>query len=140
MDERPGGGLQADLARYCGVARPSVSDWFRGETKTLKAATLILAAEYLGVRPRWLLDGVGPMRDQGAPAAPAPTAPTLGEALEVLGIALAAAPPDMREAAAANLAGLARAGGQGPWTGLVLQLLQAGAAGGAEPVKRQRAA
>lgn len=61
LDAKPGA-TQAELARYCKTKPPSVSDWFRGETQTLKAQSLILAAEYLGVRARWLLDGTGPMR------------------------------------------------------------------------------
>lgn len=54
---------QADLARACEAKPASVSDWFTGETKELKAKSLVLAAELLGVRARWLLDGTGPMKD-----------------------------------------------------------------------------
>jgi len=52
---------QANLARWCGVRGPSVSDWFSGETKELKAETLLKASEYLNVMARWLLDGTGPI-------------------------------------------------------------------------------
>lgn len=80
---------QAELARYCGAKGPSVSDWFTGETKTLKAQSLVLAAEYLEVRPRWLLDGRGPMADgdlQAPPARPAlsPNAEYLAGVLDKL--------------------------------------------------------
>jgi transcriptional regulator with XRE-family HTH domain len=54
---------QSDLARACGVKQPSVHAWLSGRTKTLKAATLLKAAKYLGVTPRWLAEGFGPMRE-----------------------------------------------------------------------------
>lgn len=54
--------IQADLVKACGVKGSSVSNWFSGETKRLKAESAILAADYLRVRPRWLIDGTGPMR------------------------------------------------------------------------------
>jgi transcriptional regulator with XRE-family HTH domain len=63
------GGSQADLARYCGKRAPSVSGWFTGETKSLKADSLVLAAEYLGVRAHWLLTGKGPMEGNDDQAA-----------------------------------------------------------------------
>ncbi len=50
---------QAGLARACGVKPPSVSDWINGKTKTIEAANLINAAEYLGVRAKWLATGKG---------------------------------------------------------------------------------
>lgn len=56
----------ADLARAAGVKPPSVSDWFTGNTKSLKAVPLIKAAEYLGVSPLWLATGEGPMRPMTA--------------------------------------------------------------------------
>lgn len=52
---------QAALARHCKVKPPSVSDWFSGETKTLAAESLLLAADYLKVRAEWLSSGKGPM-------------------------------------------------------------------------------
>lgn len=85
---------QAGLARYCSAKPPSVSDWMRGETKTLKAQSMILAAEYLGVRARWLLDGSGPMsQTQGTAATSAPAtvaAPQIDVALQVVLDAIAA--------------------------------------------------
>lgn len=122
---------QAELARYCGAKAPSVSDWFRGETVTLKASSLVLAAEYLGVRARWLLDGKLPMHD-GGHVEPKPS--SLATCLDALAAALAAAPASSREALALNLAGWARDGGRGPWQQVVQALLD-GASG-----KQRRAA
>lgn len=53
------------LAAACGVKPPSVSDWLNGETRTMEASNLIAASEFLKVRPKWLADGVGHMRDDG---------------------------------------------------------------------------
>lgn len=84
LDEKPGAS-QAELARYCKTKGPSVSNWFTGETRTLKAQSLVLAAEYLDVRPRWLLDGKGPMRYEIRSAnAAATTPPPLADALPVV--------------------------------------------------------
>lgn len=51
---------QAELARRCGVRRPSVADWVSGKTKSLAGENLVKAAEALGVLPRWLATGFGP--------------------------------------------------------------------------------
>lgn len=56
------GAIAADLARACGIKPPSVSAWLSGETKTLKAATAMRAAEFLGVNQLWLTEGKGPKR------------------------------------------------------------------------------
>ena len=56
------GGSQAELSRACGVSSASVADWFNGETKTLKAASLLAASRYLSVRPEWLQTGTGSMQ------------------------------------------------------------------------------
>lgn len=75
-------GSQAELARHCKTSAASVSNWFTGETKTLKAQSLVLAAEYLSVRPRWLLDGRGPMRlDPESESVVSSEPPTLAAAL-----------------------------------------------------------
>lgn len=58
MSQKPGA-TQAELARACKVAAPSVAGWFSGRTKTLKAKSLRAAAAYLGVDIDWLADGVG---------------------------------------------------------------------------------
>ncbi|MBL0720210.1 helix-turn-helix domain-containing protein [Piscinibacter sp. Jin2] len=56
---RKPGTSQAGLAAYCGVKAPSVSQWFSGETKTLKSSSLRKAAEYLGCSRDWLETGLG---------------------------------------------------------------------------------
>ncbi|KAK6032456.1 putative repressor protein C2 [Ostertagia ostertagi] len=53
-------GWRADLARYCGVAAASVSDWTTGQTKKLRGDMLLKVAEFFKVNPRWLNDGKGP--------------------------------------------------------------------------------
>ena len=53
------GATQADLARHCGVRGPSVSNWFTGESKTLKADSLRRAAAFLKVDRDWLATGNG---------------------------------------------------------------------------------
>jgi transcriptional regulator with XRE-family HTH domain len=54
---------QTELAAICGVKPPSVNDWLTGKSKRMDGVHLIKAAEFLGVRPKWLAMGVGPMRD-----------------------------------------------------------------------------
>lgn len=61
------GGSQADLARACSVSSASVADWFSGQTKTLKAGSLLAAARYLKVRPEWLQTGLGAMHPDQEP-------------------------------------------------------------------------
>lgn len=55
--------LGKDLAKACGVAPASVSDWRNGETQTIEGLNLIKAAEFLNVRAKWLADGTGSMRE-----------------------------------------------------------------------------
>ena len=50
----------ADLAKAAGISGSSVSDLLSGQSKTMKARTLLLAAQLLEVRPWWLLEGKGP--------------------------------------------------------------------------------
>ena len=102
---------QAELARYCVTSAPSVSDWFTGETKSLKAKSLVMAAEYLGVRARWLLDGAGSMQVLGH-AQPVLRPLILPQALNVLGQELARdLAPDVRQDIADTLAKLAMRSG-----------------------------
>ena len=51
------------LAEACSVAAASVSDWRSGKTQTIEGSNLLKAAEFLGVRAKWLAEGLGPMRD-----------------------------------------------------------------------------
>ena len=98
---------QAELARYCATKGPSVSDWFTGETKSLKAQSLVMAAEYLEVRPRWLLDGAGPMKATGPQWRPPAPALTLPDALPVVLDAMAKLPPARRVSVRAQFEQLA---------------------------------
>lgn len=52
---------QADLARATGAKPPSVSAWFSGETKSMKADTAAKAAQLYGCNPMWLSTGIGPV-------------------------------------------------------------------------------
>lgn len=52
---------QADLVRATGAKAPSVSAWFSGETKSMKAATAAKAAQLYGCNPHWLATGEGEM-------------------------------------------------------------------------------
>lgn len=61
LDAKP-----ADLARACGIKPPSVSAWMSGDTKSLKAATAIRAAQFLKVNQLWLTEGRGPKRGPAA--------------------------------------------------------------------------
>ena len=119
---RPGA-TQAGLARHCNVRPPSVSDWLRAETVELKASSLVKAAEYLGVRARWLLDGSGPMRNDGNQQEHA--APSLEQALRRLGAELAMGMDDeAREDVADALHKLAMRRGSDRDQALVLHLLR----------------
>ncbi|GAB3755070.1 S24 family peptidase [Lysobacter olei] len=62
---------QADLARLAGVKPPSVSDWFSGQTKSLRGKSLLAVASALNVNPTWLDTGRGPMRPSGTASQPA---------------------------------------------------------------------
>jgi transcriptional regulator with XRE-family HTH domain len=53
---------QVDLARACGIKPPSVNDWVTGKTKTIEGSNLLNAAAFLQVNPKWLAEGIGPMR------------------------------------------------------------------------------
>ena len=53
---------QEGLARSCQVTPAAVSQWVSGQTKNLRLENLFSAADYLGVEPRWLATGEGPMR------------------------------------------------------------------------------
>lgn len=61
------GKTKAGLARFCGVAPSSVTQWCNGRTKSLDAAPAVLASMYLGVQPLWLVSGSGPKKDFRGP-------------------------------------------------------------------------
>lgn len=43
------GKSKIELARYCGVSHPSVTNWFNGRTKELTSSNAMKAAVFLGV-------------------------------------------------------------------------------------------
>ena len=55
------GKSKIELARFCGVSHPSVSNWFNGKTKELSASNALRAALFLGVNVEWLTTGKGSM-------------------------------------------------------------------------------
>lgn len=63
-------GWQAELARHCNVAPPSVADWLSGKTKSLDGSNLLKVALFFGVSPDWLATGKGPRHV--LPASPGP--------------------------------------------------------------------
>lgn len=54
-------GLYAKIARACKIAAPSVSNWFRGESKSMERsnAEAICAAFAPHINPAWLAEGKG---------------------------------------------------------------------------------
>lgn len=50
------------LARACNIKPPSVSDWLSGRSRSMDGGNLIDAADFLNVRPKWLIKGIGPKR------------------------------------------------------------------------------
>lgn len=64
----------ADLARATGAKAPSVHKWVHGQTKNIRGANLVAAAQLLEVNEAWLADGHGPKKRHAAPASwPFPT-------------------------------------------------------------------
>jgi transcriptional regulator with XRE-family HTH domain len=55
---------KAGLAKAAKITAASISQWFDGSTKNIKADALLRAAKYLGVSPSWLASGSGEMLDQ----------------------------------------------------------------------------
>lgn len=53
---------QVALAKACGVHPVSINDWVHGRTQTIEGTNLLKAAAFLEVNPRWLAEGLGPMR------------------------------------------------------------------------------
>lgn len=51
----------ADLARALNISRASVSGWLTGDSKSMKAAHLLNAAQWLSVSAVWLESGKGPI-------------------------------------------------------------------------------
>ncbi|MBU9382078.1 helix-turn-helix domain-containing protein [Burkholderia gladioli] len=55
--------LKKDLAKAAKVSSSAVTLWYSGSTEQLKAESLFGLARYLKVRPEWLRDDAGAMRD-----------------------------------------------------------------------------
>lgn len=57
--------VQARMADACSVSRPSVSDWFKGDTKLPASDVMLRLCDYLGVNPYWLVLGKGAKEPNG---------------------------------------------------------------------------
>lgn len=64
------GRTKAELARACKVKPSSVSEWFSGESKSLRGTSALRAAEFFGVNALWLALGEGPQRPPESPQRP----------------------------------------------------------------------
>jgi len=53
----------AELARFCGVSRATVTDWRNGKTKTIEGDNAINVAKFFGVRSDWVQNGKGKKRE-----------------------------------------------------------------------------
>lgn len=58
---RERGMTKAALARACKIERASITEWTNGKTKDPKIQPFFLACDALGIRPRWLALGEGPI-------------------------------------------------------------------------------
>ncbi len=103
------GVTQADLVRAVGVKSASVSNWFTGETKTLRAETLLGVSNFLRVPPAWLAgsDAREPDWNETGNAipdtqiqAPSSVPASIAQLLEGLALALSLADPGSRATAA----------------------------------------
>ncbi|SDV47931.1 Cro/C1-type HTH DNA-binding domain-containing protein [Chitinasiproducens palmae] len=74
--------LKKDLARAANVSSSAVTLWYKGSTEQLKAESLFGLARYLRVRPEWLRDNVGPMRDSKSQESVEPAFAALSPAAE----------------------------------------------------------
>jgi transcriptional regulator with XRE-family HTH domain len=119
---------QADLARACGVKAPSVNGWLSGKSKFLRGENLLKAASRLGVSPKWLAEGRGPMRlaagEQPPADEPAARPVELAHALPVFLEAVAQAPQASR-AELAQVLGLLVTTGSALYAQRVTELLTA---------------
>lgn len=117
---------QRALAAAVGISPVSVNDWVSDRTKTIEGANLLKAAAFLGVSPKWLAEGKGPMRPtDGAcdPPTPPETVPiTLEPALQLVLEALRQTPAASRSELAQVL-GLLVATGAATYAQRVTELL-----------------
>lgn len=50
----------AHLAKFCGIARATVTDWRNGKTKTIEGSSAYKVAAYFGnIEPQWVQNGTG---------------------------------------------------------------------------------
>ena len=59
---------KAGLAKAANVRPASVTDWFKGRTKTLTYENAVKAAAYLDVNAEWLINGTGDMHSPSVEA------------------------------------------------------------------------
>lgn len=76
--------VQAELVRYTGASKGTVSQWFTGNTQAISYEYLVPAARYFDVSIEWLGSGKGAMEPQAIKQdqkmyGDAEEAPTLGE-------------------------------------------------------------
>lgn len=103
-------GFQADLARACGVKKPSVNGWLNGPTNAIDLKNAITAVSFFkslglpGINPMWLSSGDGSMFLQSNDFASTASSslaviapPTLRQTLERLAYFIGECPPDKRE-------------------------------------------
>ncbi len=78
---------QVQLSRRAGITQGSLSSIENGETKELRAETILALAKHLGTSPEWIRTGIGP------PTEPERPTPDESEALHLY----RALPPSRRE-------------------------------------------
>ncbi len=81
---------QAGLARHCGLASASVSNWLTGKTTSLKGRSAVLAAQFLRCDPTWLATGVGSPNWQSETVNPGGAGD--GQSLDVRTVTMTASP------------------------------------------------
>lgn len=133
------GWSNVQTAKAAGVSRSAVAQWLGQSTRptlSLDMKPAMNLQHATGFCAEWLATGAGPKRVAGsapvdskanvASEARPPTLYDLPSALDVVGMALKATQPTLREAVATNLAGWAREGGADHWRRTVQQLLTPG--------------
>ncbi|WP_432778690.1 helix-turn-helix domain-containing protein [Burkholderia gladioli pv. alliicola] len=74
--------MKKDLAKAAKVSSSAVTLWYKGSTEQLKAESLFGLARYLKVRPEWLRDKDGPMRDGAIETEPPTAEPAISGAAQ----------------------------------------------------------
>lgn len=101
---------QTGLAKACGIAQPTVSQWFNDNdskpaTVMIMADNMVSAARYLGTTAEWIITGKGAAQSQSQPARldPERLATAIGTVDAVIARARLAPSPLSRAAAIAGL-------------------------------------